>query len=84
MILHATFRLCVNQADAKQLLQASKWPSDILISDWFFSNKNRTATDNMHTGSNLANKPTLLKNTAADYVADSDSRCLLIIRGNVM
>jgi len=51
-------------------------------SDWFFSNKKRVSADKMHTSSNLANRPTLLKDTAADCVADSVSRCLQIIRGS--
>jgi len=34
----------------------------------------------MHASSNLANMSTLLKDTAADCVADSVSRCLQIIR----
>ena len=44
---HSTFRLCINRADTEQLLQASKWPSDILISEWFFSRKTHAPSDKM-------------------------------------
>jgi hypothetical protein len=30
------FRLCINRADNKQLLNAELWPEDISISKWFF------------------------------------------------
>ena len=33
---YKTFRLCINRADNKQLLNAESWPEDIFISRWFF------------------------------------------------
>lgn len=39
-----TFRLCINRADNKILLNAESWPSDVSIFRWFF--KHASATDN--------------------------------------
>jgi hypothetical protein len=33
------FRLCINRADNNLFLQENVWPSDILISKWYFANK---------------------------------------------
>ena len=33
------FRLCINKADTQLLLDPSKWPSDIAISEWYFKPK---------------------------------------------
>ena len=43
---HCTFRLCINRSDSKLLLQADKWPTDLVISKWFFSTKSNHLTDN--------------------------------------
>lgn len=33
------FRLSINRADSEMLLQDNVWPSDIIISKWYFGNK---------------------------------------------
>jgi hypothetical protein len=53
---HNTFRLCINRADTKLLLQANKWPSDIIISRWVFSGKSDNGTVNTGTETSHANQ----------------------------
>ena len=36
---HNTFRLCIFKDDVDALLVADKWPSDIAVSEWFFTGK---------------------------------------------
>jgi len=62
--VHNTFRLCIHRADTKQLLQANKWPSDILISEWFFSNKNPISAVNLQSESTLAIESSVSNDTS--------------------
>jgi hypothetical protein len=81
---HSTFRLCINRADTKQLLQASKWPSDILISEWFFSSKKNVVSDKM--GNEFVDKMSDNMSTpyypAIDHVADCVANSIKAIRDN--
>jgi hypothetical protein len=36
---HKAFRLCINRADRDRLLDESKWPVYVSISDWFFKSR---------------------------------------------
>jgi hypothetical protein len=78
---HSTFRLCINRADTKQLLQAEKWPSDILISEWFFSNKSHGSINKNYNGSNIINRPLVIEDSA-EGSTDCIARSIVAIRGN--
>ena len=45
------FRLCINKADTKLLLNPSKWPADVSVSAWFFRKKDDNIVNNQHTTS---------------------------------
>ena len=47
------FRLCINKADTKLLLNPSKWPADVSVSAWFFRKKDDNIVNNQHTTSSL-------------------------------
>lgn len=74
---HSTFRLCINRGDTKQLLQAHLWPSDILISEWFFSKQVRSSNDKQISGSNI-----VVSDPPADDVAKVVDNAIKTLRGN--
>ena len=51
---HKTFRLCVNKADTKMLLNPEKWPADISISNWYFQKKDQSQTLRERTDQQIA------------------------------
>jgi len=58
----------INSVDTDQLVQANKWPTDVLISDWFYSdksNKSHVSTDKVHIGPNVINRPTVFIDSTA-------------------
>jgi hypothetical protein len=50
---HNTFRLCIYKADNELLLVADKWPTDIIISTWFFKETSATAAQGQGSGSSM-------------------------------
>jgi hypothetical protein len=88
--LHNTFRLCINRADSELLLQADKWPSDILISRWSFSGKSDIENNNNVVEISQANQTSLgniidsnhnLQNTETHEI-DMDETVLVYDSGN--
>jgi len=50
-VCRKAFRLCINCNDRDQLLEASKWPANVVIYDYFFKSKNQTSVKlNVNTG----------------------------------
>jgi hypothetical protein len=76
--------LCINRADTKQLLQASQWPSDILISEWFFSRKTHALSDNMFNvlDGKVSDNLSTPYYTSADCVAECVANSIKAIRDN--
>lgn len=56
---HGTFRLCIDSEDRLRLLDADKWPSDIIISRWFFKQQKQkqdiTIKETVHAVAGSAN-----------------------------
>jgi len=46
---HRTFRICINRADIKPFLKADAWPTDVVVSRWYFSNRVYTTKDTATT-----------------------------------
>jgi len=42
-VCRKAFRLCINGNDRDQLLEANKWPANVVIYDYFFTSKNQTS-----------------------------------------
>ena len=41
MLASKAFRLCIHQEDCKQLLDSSKWPAYVRLSQWYFKPNQR-------------------------------------------
>ena len=63
-----TFRLCINKADSKLLLNPEKWPADIAISAWYFKKDNKDTIADVHQSSGVSTEQTV----AAEVLADDD------------
>jgi len=66
---HKTFRLCINKADTKLLLNAEKWPADIAISAWYFKSKQTVEAAAAEASVAVANTAPAVTPTAAEAAA---------------
>jgi len=48
---HKAFRLCIASDDRNQLLDASKWPAYISVSEWFFKSSTQKSTQSTSSAS---------------------------------
>lgn len=61
------FRLCINEADQERLLDDSKWPESVIISDWYYLNP----AERRQRSSAVINDDTVNAAAAAGDVATS-------------
>jgi len=70
-VCRKAFRLCINRNDRDQLLEANKWPANVVIYDYFFTSKNQTSAKT--PVSTVYNGNTGNATTTTELSADSSS-----------
>jgi len=71
------FRLCINRADSKLLLQPEKWPPDVVVANWYFARKAVDGADDAVETATDGIVGTASGGAAAAVVADDSANVAL-------